>query len=383
MKVALSKAMGLGLKILSIFGTTKDLVGVIVAPPKSEYGLDEFVKLSYFVARCGLLIGGITSMGFSYVISYSIAKALLSPALAQVAAFIAMAACFLVFDGLLGVAWPLWLQLQSSGRTRFKNRKQEGGLMLFFAGVLLFILCASIAFGSIAFSFNSSEFPVAMAMAAEVEEKAPTKNKVETKEVLEFAATFDDELKNAKEEDDRQYILLQKKGGKNVAAAIKKYRTRSQKTFKDRTNRARRDSTNLVDGRESRYQQALRNKNHAVEKYQKSISSAQEYEHSHSKNLKAIFDKKAETSIFVLKMLGCSGTVLFLLITTVIIILTTALSHSNKEKARRKSDQFIRTANNQGVTGSWNKNWNKLEQSGTFWNKSHRPRTFWNKFWRK
>ena len=373
------------IKLPKLFGSTRALFAAAFTPPKSEYGLEEFATVVTVVARTGLIAGGITSMGYTYVVSYSIARAILSEIPAQIASIVAMAVFFLFFDILLSVTYTVWLKLQAEGRIRWKNRKDEGGPTLFFAGLILMALWIGPTIATLSTSMHGSEYPVALAMASELKEekKGSTKSESTAKQVLEFSKSFNDQIKEAKKEDNRMLKVLQKDGDKAVKKAIRnnnKYFYKDNKKFTRRVKRARADSAATINDymARSEYKKAMRAKELAINKFQKSIESANRLDERLDKSMSEIFDNKAKISIYYLRVFGGAGTILFLLGTGVLTILTTALSNSNSSKVKKKMDKWVSTGTvgNQQTKDSGT---NPRTKSGTGSGTNTPPiRTEWN-----
>jgi len=355
----------------------KKLWDVILGSPSSADGLEKFNITASFVSRGCLLIGGLTSTGYTYLLSYSIFKGLMPMAVASFLSFVAVVLLFIIFDAFLGVTFPLWADLWVQGRFK-KDKTDPGNRLMRLAGMSLFLIAMLVAGVSIAFSYSAAEVPVIMSLTS-IQSQDSTKSDLSKAFASQLTLqkiidSYDRELKVAQSTDSYELAKLKKNGSNKIAAVHAKYShpKYSRSKYASRMRDAKADSMNLVDSYQKKYDQVRRDKEHTISLQQSSSSRVEIAAMSEQNRLQAMFDRKMEQSITILRWLGIIGTVLFIFICFVQTVLNTCITASDKAAALKKRNNLLSSFNggtvsnqafNKSSRNNRERNWNKTHES--------------------
>jgi hypothetical protein len=361
--------------LLTPFKGVKTLWEASFVSPKSTDGLDEFNAIANIAARGCLLIGGITSMGLTYVVSYSIFKELMPTYLAQTCSIIAIVFLFIILDAFLGVTFPLWAKYFTQGKF---NRKKYGNSMAL-AGILLFLISAGVCGISVGLSYNSAEIPVVMSLSSTKKDSttsdALSKAMSAHLSINQLNESYNDKLAIAKERDEQEIERLKEKGSKIIAAKKRKYakyRWKNPDKYANRINKAERDSMNLVEGYQRQYDRVYRDMQVAVDRLQNSSSRIETAMLDKEDRMQGLFDKQYNISVGILRILGVAGSLLFMFIKLVQIILNDGVSKVKESEQKRKRVKFQETFSKNETANRTNRdssgikaehNWNKVKET--------------------
>lgn len=338
--------------ILSPLGGAAKLYNAIFLAPKSAEGLEEFNTVADIACKGCLLIGGITSMGYTYLISFSILKGLLpNETAANIGAMIAVGFLFIIFDGFLGVTWPLWSKFFVEGKFKFDSAKQGNSLWVL-SGAALFTISIVVAGISIAFSWNGAEIPVMVSLSSvEKSNRDSTstnlskafKNQMQIQHLVE---SYDRRLVEAKNKDAKAQKDLQQKGEYKIKEVYQKYGNSSLERLNKYLRQAKKDSTMIADSYESQYDRVSRDMDNAIALAQSSSVRLEVAMLDKQDRIQGMFDKKMNTSVWLLQYLGVVGTTLFMFIKFVQVTLNRAFQVSGKQPIRQFGTSGLGGSNN-------------------------------------
>jgi len=360
--------------IISPFKGLKKLWDISFSSPKSADGLEEFNTIANIASRGCLLIGGLTSTGYTYLLSYSIFKGILPLAIASFLSIMAVVFLFVIFDVFLGVTFPLWARFWVQGRFK-KDKKAPGNGWMRLAGVSLFVIAMAVAAISIAFSYSAAEVPVMMSLTNTQDSTKQDLSKAFQAHLTlqKIIESYDKDLEKAEYADKKELKKLQDKGAKLVIAAKKKYShpMYSRNKFISRVERAKKDSASKVDAYEKKYDRVQRDKEHSISLAQSSSSRMEIASMQETDRLQGMFDRKMELSISILRWLGIVGTVLFMFIKFVQTVLNTGISASDKAESLKKQNSLFNKLSGTDNAQAFNKSsrndrerkWNKTSES--------------------
>jgi hypothetical protein len=320
--------------ILSPLGGGAKLYNAIFLAPKSAEGLEEFNIVADIACKGCLLIGGITSMGYTYLMSYSILKGLLpSEGFANFWAVVAVVFLFIIFDGFLGVTWPLWSKFFVEGKFK-PDASRPGNHLWVLTGVSLFAISMAVAGISIAFSWNGAEIPVMMSLSSTAKENSDStstdlakafSNQLQVQTLIE---SYDKRLAEAKKKDEATQNNLRQKGEYKIKEAYRQYGNSSPERFNKYLRQAKKDSAMIVEGYESQYDRVARDMDNAIALAQSSSTRLEVAMLDKADRIQGMFDKKMDVSVWLLQYLGIIGTALFMFIKFVQTVLNRAVQVS-------------------------------------------------------
>lgn len=324
--------------ILSPLGGGAKLYNAIFLAPKSAEGLEEFNTVADIACKGCLLIGGVTSMGYTYLISYSILKGLLpSEGFANFWAVVMVVFLFIIFDGFLGVTWPLWSKFFVEGKFKYDSSR-PGNHLWVLTGWALFTISIAVAGISIAFSWNGAEIPVMVSLSSTAKENADSTatdlskafgNQLQVQTLIE---SYDKRLSEAKKKDEATQNNLRQKGEYKIKEAYQKYGNSSPERFNKYLRQAKKDSAMIVEGFESQYDRVSRDMDNAIALAQSSSVRLEVAMLDKADRIQGMFDKKMDTSVWLLQYLGVIGTALFMFIKFVQTVLNRAVQVSSGTK---------------------------------------------------
>lgn len=342
--------------ILSPLGGGLKLYNAIFLAPKSAEGLEEFNTVADIACKGCLLIGGITSMGYTYLMSYSILKGLLpNEGSANFVAVLAVIFLFIIFDGFLGVTWPLWSKFFVEGKFKW-DASRPGNHLWVLTGIALFTISITVAGISIAFSWNGAEIPVMVSLSSVAQSNADStatdlskafSNQMQIQSLVE---SYDKRLAEAKARDAKTKADLQRKGEYKIKEAYRQYGNSSPERFNKYLRQAKKDSTIIAESYESQYDRVSRDMDNAIALAQSSSVRLEVAMLDKADRIQGMFDKKMDVSVWLLQWLGVIGTALFMFIKFVQTVLNRAVQISNKQPLR----QFASNGTNGGGNGNNN-----------------------------
>lgn len=338
--------------ILSPLGGAAKLYNAIFLAPKSAEGLEEFNTVADIACKGCLLIGGITSMGYTYLISFSILKGLLpNETAANIGAAIAVGFLFIIFDGFLGVTWPLWSKFFVEGKFKPDSTK-PGNHLWVLSGVALFCISIAVAGISIAFSWNGAEIPVMVSLSSVEKSNQDSTSTDLSKaftnqmQIQHLVESYDRRLVEAKNKDAKVQKDLQQKGEYKIKEVYQKYGNSSPERFNKYLRQAKRDSTMIADSYESQYDRVSRDMDNAIALAQSSSVRLEVAMLDKQDRIQGMFDKKMNTSVWLLQYLGVIGTALFMFIKFVQVTLNRAFQVSGKQPVRQFGTSGLGGGNN-------------------------------------
>lgn len=368
-------------KISLPFGGLKALWMASFASPKTKDGLQEFNQVANIAARGCLLVGAITSMGFIYLTSYGIFKALLPYWAANILSFVAIGFWFMIVDRLLEVTFPLWCKYLVEGKFAFERGHKGSGLMLT-SGIFLFLIILSVVGISVWTSFESAEIPVMQAMTSisstdstsSSQLKEALKGQLNLQKMME---SFDKQLAEAKRIDDEEIRARKLAGHKrvnrtrqNLAGYMKSNNRDTKQWVANQIRKAEKDSASRVEDYQRQYLRVMRDKEDAMSKLQASNTRMEMASMKKEERMQRMFDRKAEISIALLTIFGVMGTLLFIGIKFVQIVLNAGVEATKATKVEKQIDMWHGAnhyksstgtsggGENQGGRGSKKTNWN-------------------------
>ncbi len=163
-----------------------------------------------YAATIFFVIGGLTSIAYTYPTLYSVAQALLPDFWAKCATIGMVFFLFIVVDLLLSVAFPAVMEKIASGKAA-RNRRTAFGVLA------LFSLCGTLAWLSFTFSQNGSYTP-AEAAVANGKSKLPTTTIAKVASASEVEAIFEKDMQKLQDADDAKLSALVAKAHKDATA---------------------------------------------------------------------------------------------------------------------------------------------------------------------
>ncbi len=310
----------------SCFNTTKD----------QNEQVNRFNYIADISARGCLFIGGLTSMGFTYLISYPIYMNMFNNG--YVSLFLTVVSIlfvFFIFDILLGVTFPMFTTMLVDGK--FKTNKN-----MRISGVLLFAISISIATVSIMCSVNGAEVPVITSINKKIEDNQSDYIKLQSNlGVSSIIDSYDKSLDKAVKDDKDNIERLKKNGSDLIKNVREKYSNPiySPLKLKRKIVAAKKDSANLVDSYESLYYKILSDKDKLIESEQNNLSKISSIENENNEKLNLLFQKKSDITVYFIRVIGVLGTVLFMFIKIVQSYLNNGLD-GDRRKNRKKDNNF-------------------------------------------
>lgn len=310
----------------SCFNTTKD----------QNEQVKRFNYIADISARGCLFIGGLTSMGFTYLISYPIYMNMFNNG--YVSLFLTVVSIlfvFFIFDILLGVTFPMFTTMLVDGK--FKTNKN-----MRISGVLLFAISISIASVSIMCSVNGAEVPVITSINKKIEDNQSDYIKLQSNlGVSSIIESYDKSLDKAVKDDKDNIERLKKNGSDLIKNVREKYSNPiySPLKLKRKIVAAKKDSANLVDSYESLYYKILSDKDKLIESEQNNLSKISSIENENNEKLNLLFQKKSDITVYFIRVIGILGTVLFMFIKIVQSYLNNGLD-GDRRKNRKKDNNF-------------------------------------------
>lgn len=303
----------------SCFNTTKE----------QNEQVKRFNYIADIASRGCLFIGGLTSMGFTYLITYPIYMNIFSNGYVSLSlTILSILFVFFIFDILLGVTFPMFTTMLVDGK--FKTNKN-----MRISGVLLFVISVSIASVSIMCTINGAEVPVITSINKKLETTQSDYLKLQSNlGVASIIESYDKSLEKAKEDDEYNIDKLKKNGSDLVTDTKEKYSNPiySPLKLKRKVIEAKKDSANLVDSYESLYYKILSDKDKLISSEQNNFSQISSIEGETNEKIDMLFQKKSEITVYFIRIVGILGTVLFMFIKIVQSYLNNGLENTKKDR---------------------------------------------------